>query len=114
MLSALAPITPGAIVACLAETPRAVDEPADELSISRPAVSQHLKVLKDAGLVVDAPIAPAFAVFTTRRIGFANRSTTAECAHIDRPRRGGRTKSTGPSERVSTSPSNPSPTPGPA
>jgi DNA-binding transcriptional ArsR family regulator len=35
----------------LAEGPRAVGELADELPVSRPAVSQHLKVLKDAGLV---------------------------------------------------------------
>ena len=31
--------------------PRAVGEIADELPISRPAVSQHLRVLKEAGLV---------------------------------------------------------------
>ncbi len=37
----------------LAERPRAVGELAAELPVSRPAVSQHLKVLKDAGLVVD-------------------------------------------------------------
>ncbi|AVT30699.1 transcriptional regulator [Plantactinospora sp. BC1] len=42
-----------AIVACLAVRPRAVGELAQELPISRPAVSQHLKVLKDAGLVTD-------------------------------------------------------------
>ncbi|MGK5681780.1 ArsR/SmtB family transcription factor [Actinoplanes sp. URMC 104] len=42
-----------AIVQCLAERPRAVGELADELPISRPAVSQHLRVLKDAGLVED-------------------------------------------------------------
>jgi DNA-binding transcriptional ArsR family regulator len=30
-----------------------VGELADELPVSRPAVSQHLKVLKDAGLVTD-------------------------------------------------------------
>jgi DNA-binding transcriptional ArsR family regulator len=42
-----------AIVACLAERPRAVGELAEVLPISRPAVSQHLKVLKDAGLVTD-------------------------------------------------------------
>ena len=40
-------------MACLAERPRAVGELADELPISRPAVSQHLKVLKEAGLVED-------------------------------------------------------------
>jgi DNA-binding transcriptional ArsR family regulator len=39
------------IVECLAERPRAVGELAAELPISRPAVSQHLKVLKEAGLV---------------------------------------------------------------
>ena len=35
--------------------PRAVGEIADGLPISRPAVSQHLKVLKQAGLVTDRP-----------------------------------------------------------
>ena len=42
-----------AIVASLAEQPRAVGELAAELPISRPAVSQHLKVLKEAGLVAE-------------------------------------------------------------
>jgi DNA-binding transcriptional ArsR family regulator len=50
---ALGDPTRRAIVACLAERPRAVGELAQELPISRPAVSQHLKVLKDAGLVTD-------------------------------------------------------------
>jgi DNA-binding transcriptional ArsR family regulator len=40
-----------AIVEVLAASPRTVGEVAAELPISRPAVSQHLKVLKDAGLV---------------------------------------------------------------
>lgn len=40
-------------MACLAERPRAVGQLAEVLPISRPAVSQHLKVLKDAGLVTD-------------------------------------------------------------
>lgn len=35
------------------ERPRAVGELARVLPVSRPAVSQHLKVLKDAGLVID-------------------------------------------------------------
>lgn len=35
----------------LVERPRAVSALASELPVSRPAVSQHLKVLKDAGLV---------------------------------------------------------------
>jgi DNA-binding transcriptional ArsR family regulator len=50
---ALGDRTRRAIVECLAERPRAVGELADELPVSRPAVSQHLKVLKDAGLVVE-------------------------------------------------------------
>ena len=33
--------------------PRSVGELASELPVSRPAVSQHLKVLKEAGLVHD-------------------------------------------------------------
>jgi DNA-binding transcriptional ArsR family regulator len=42
-----------AIVACLAEGPRAVGQLAAGLPVSRSAVSQHLKILKDAGLVED-------------------------------------------------------------
>ncbi len=42
-----------AIVERLAERPRAVGELAEELPVSRPAVSQHLKVLKTAGLVTE-------------------------------------------------------------
>lgn len=42
-----------AILERLADRPLAVVELAEVLPISRPAVSQHLKVLKDAGLVVD-------------------------------------------------------------
>src|SRR5688500_2536194 len=49
--SALGDPTRRAIVASLAERPRAVGELAAELPVSRPAVSQALKVLKDAGLV---------------------------------------------------------------
>ena len=51
--SALGDPSRRAIVECLAEQPRAVGELADALPISRPAVSQHLKVLKDAGLVAE-------------------------------------------------------------
>jgi DNA-binding transcriptional ArsR family regulator len=52
---ALGDPTRRAIFERLAEKPRAVGELAGELPVSRPAVSQHLKVLKDAGLVVDRP-----------------------------------------------------------
>jgi DNA-binding transcriptional ArsR family regulator len=51
--TALGDPTRRAIFARLAEHPRAVGELASELPVSRPAVSQHLKVLKEAGLVVD-------------------------------------------------------------
>ena len=51
--TALGDPTRRAIVERLAERPRAVGELAAELPVSRPAVSQALKVLKDAGLVTE-------------------------------------------------------------
>ena len=39
----------------MAQAPASVGELAAGLPVSRPAVSQHLKVLKEAGLVVDRP-----------------------------------------------------------
>lgn len=51
-LSTLADPTRRAIFERLADRPRAVGELAGDLPVSRPAVSQHLKVLKEAGLVV--------------------------------------------------------------
>jgi DNA-binding transcriptional ArsR family regulator len=53
--TALGDPTRRAIFERLVDRPRAVGELADELPVSRPAVSQHLKVLKDARLVVDRP-----------------------------------------------------------
>ena len=50
---ALADGTRLAIVARLAEGPQAVGKLAAGLPVSRSAVSQHLKILKDAGLVED-------------------------------------------------------------
>jgi DNA-binding transcriptional ArsR family regulator len=52
-LAALADPSRRAIFEALADGPRAVGELAADLPISRPAVSQHLKVLKEAGLVTD-------------------------------------------------------------
>ena len=52
-LTALGDPTRRAIFERLADRPRAVGELAGELPVSRPAVSQHLKVLKEARLVVD-------------------------------------------------------------
>lgn len=85
-LVALGDPTRRAIFERVAAHPSAVVELASELPVSRPAVSQHLRVLKDAGLVVDRPVG-------TRRIyqldpagidalrsyldGFWNRSLTA-------------------------------------
>jgi DNA-binding transcriptional ArsR family regulator len=52
-LDALGDRTRRAIVQHLADRPRSVRELADQLPVSRPAVSQHLKVLKGAGLVAE-------------------------------------------------------------
>jgi DNA-binding transcriptional ArsR family regulator len=52
-LGALGDPTRRQIFERLADGPRAVGELAGELPVSRPAVSQHLAVLKAVGLVVD-------------------------------------------------------------
>jgi DNA-binding transcriptional ArsR family regulator len=44
-----------AIIARLSQSPCSVAELADDMPISRPAVSQHLKVLREAGIVHDEP-----------------------------------------------------------
>jgi len=51
--AALADPTRRSVFERIAEQPRSVGALAAELPVSRPAVSQHLRVLKDAGLVVD-------------------------------------------------------------
>ena len=53
---ALGDPTRRAIFERIADRPRPVGELAAELPVSRPAVSQHLKILKDAGLVIDRPV----------------------------------------------------------
>jgi DNA-binding transcriptional ArsR family regulator len=76
-LSALGDPTRRAIFECVADRPRAVGEIASELPVSRPAVSQHLKVLKDARLVVDRPTG-------TRRIYQVDTDGVAELrAYLD-------------------------------
>jgi DNA-binding transcriptional ArsR family regulator len=52
-LTALGDPTRRTVFERLAGGPRSVGELAAELPVSRSAVSQHLKVLKDAGLVTD-------------------------------------------------------------
>jgi DNA-binding transcriptional ArsR family regulator len=59
-----------AIVLRLAEGPTAVGELATHLPVSRSAVSQHLKVLKDAGLVAERAVG-------TRRIYRLNEAGVA-------------------------------------
>jgi DNA-binding transcriptional ArsR family regulator len=53
--AALADPTRREVFERLAAGPRSVGELAEGLPVSRPAVSQHLKVLKEAGLVSDHP-----------------------------------------------------------
>jgi DNA-binding transcriptional ArsR family regulator len=55
-LEALGDPTRRAIFERLVVTPRSVRELADVLPVSRPAVSQHMKVLKQSGLVVDRAV----------------------------------------------------------
>ena len=52
-LEALGDPTRRAIFERLADGPLAVGELAQDLPVSRPAVSQHLRALKDVGLVTD-------------------------------------------------------------
>jgi DNA-binding transcriptional ArsR family regulator len=67
-----------AIFELLARRPCTVGELAQNLPISRPAVSQHLRVLKDGGLVVSRPEG-------TRRVYRLNpEGVTALRAYLDR------------------------------
>jgi DNA-binding transcriptional ArsR family regulator len=56
VLDALGDPTRRAVCERLAAGPLAVGQLAARLPVSRPAVSQHLKVLKEAGLVIDRPV----------------------------------------------------------
>ena len=53
VIEALADPTRRSVFELVARAPGAVGELAHQLPVSRPAVSQHLRVLKDAGLVID-------------------------------------------------------------
>ena len=76
--AALADPTRRTIFELVVERPRAVGQLAEVLPISRPAVSQHLKVLKTAGLVCDRAEG-------TRRIYQANPDGLRELrAQLDR------------------------------
>jgi len=54
-IGAMSDPTRRAVFERLAQGPRSVADIARALPVSRPAVSQHLRVLKDAGLVFDTP-----------------------------------------------------------
>lgn len=76
--NALADPTRRTILELVAMHPRHVQELADRLPVSRPAVSQHLKLLKEAGLVVDEAVG-------TRRLYRANPAGLAALrAQLDR------------------------------
>ena len=55
-ISVLGDPTRRAVFELVAERARPVGEIAEHLPVTRPAVSQHLKVLKDAGLVADRAV----------------------------------------------------------
>ena len=77
-LDALGDATRMAIFQKLSGGPVAVNELAREMPVSRPAVSQHLRVLKDAGLVMDSKAG-------TRRLYQLNPEGVARLrAHFDR------------------------------
>jgi DNA-binding transcriptional ArsR family regulator len=69
-LDALGDSTRRAILERLRDGPLAVGDLARDLPVSRPAVSQHLKVLKDVGLVADRAEG-------TRRLYFIDRAGLA-------------------------------------
>jgi DNA-binding transcriptional ArsR family regulator len=76
--TALADPTRRTIFELVSARPRPVGELAEELPVTRPAVSQHLKLLKTAGLVLDHAEG-------TRRIYRVNPSGLAELrAELDR------------------------------
>ena len=78
ILQALADPTRRQIFETLVERPRNVRELADGLPVSRPAVSQHLRVLRDAGLVTEQREG-------TRRIHRADPAGLAELrAYVER------------------------------
>jgi DNA-binding transcriptional ArsR family regulator len=92
--AALGDGTRRAIFERVVERPRAVTELARELPVSRPAVSQHLKVLKSAGLVIDRPAGKqriyqadlqGLAALRTELDGFWTKTLAAYKAVVEQP-----------------------------
>ena len=71
VLDALADARRRAIFEALREAPSTVGELAERQPVSRPAVSQHLKVLETAGLVAVTP-AGTRRIYCVRREGLAD------------------------------------------
>jgi DNA-binding transcriptional ArsR family regulator len=69
VLDSLADATRREVLNLVRHKPSSVQEIADQLPISRPAVSQHLKILKDAGIVTARPVGTR-RVYTVTTDGF--------------------------------------------
>ena len=69
-LTALADNTRRKVFALVASNPAPVGKLAEKLTVSRPAVSQHLKVLSDAGLVECKSVGTS-RIYAVRREGLA-------------------------------------------
>jgi len=105
--AALGDPTRRTIFARLAGAPSAVGELAATLPVSRPAVSQHLKILKSAGLVIDEP-AGTRRIYRVDQSGlrqmraeldtFWNDALTAYKRAVEQPEHTGR-EPTGPDRR---------------
>ena len=98
---ALGDSTRRAIVLTLAAGPRSVGDLAEQLPVTRPAVSQHLKVLKEAGLVSEEAVgtrriyrldAAGVAALRGQLDDFWARALTGFRGIAERPKRKGRKK----------------------
>lgn len=94
--AALGDPTRHAIVAALSEGPQSVGDLAADLPVSRPAVSQALKILKEAGLVSEQPegtrriyrLNPAaVAALRDQLDTFWNRALSSYTETVEEPRR---------------------------
>ncbi|MDQ6731969.1 MAG: metalloregulator ArsR/SmtB family transcription factor [Actinomycetota bacterium] len=92
-LNALGDPTRRAILELVAQGPQSVGELSSGMPVSRPAVSPHLRVLSDAGLVLGLPRATAVSTGSTRVGGgapglldrFWPRALAAFRAEVERP-----------------------------
>lgn len=101
MWIALGDGTRRAIVLLLAASPMSVGDLAGQLPVTRPAVSQHLKVLKEAGLVSEEAVgtrriyrldAAGVAALRDQLDDFWGRALTGFRRVAERPKKKGRKK----------------------